>query len=73
LHSQYSVNKIELDKLRTEKKEIETLTRKYYETSYFLNIQLHKQSLINERLSNLTKNCLEEIQDEEVVNHKNNF
>jgi hypothetical protein len=32
-----------------------------------LNIQLHKQSLINERLSNLTKNCLEEIKDEEVV------
>jgi molybdopterin converting factor small subunit len=64
------VNKIELDKLRTEKKEIETLTRKYYETSYFLNIQLHKQSLINERLSNLIKNSFEEIKDEDVVTRK---
>eukprot|EP01080_Neovahlkampfia_damariscottae_P005120 gene5120-8718_t len=65
LQSQFSINKIEVEKLRAEKRELESTIKKYYETSYFLNIQLHKQSLINERLVGFTKRIINQVTNEE--------
>ena len=60
------MTKIELEKLLAEKKELESTIRKYYETAYFLNIHLHKQSLINERLMIFSKELLNTLPNEEV-------
>lgn len=53
LQTQHNVMKLELDRFRAEKNELQQQSRNYFETAYFLNVQLHKQAEINSRFLTL--------------------
>ena len=42
--------KIEAEKLKSEKTDVQQQAKKFYESAYYLNIQNHKLSEVNSRL-----------------------
>ena len=57
--SQYNTLKIEAEKLKTERNELQSQSKRFFESAYYLNVQNHKLAEINGRLLHIIHNeCL---------------
>jgi WD40 repeat protein len=50
LQSVHNVSKMEFEKIQAEKKELKVQAKRLYDTAYYMNLQIHKQEEINNRL-----------------------
>eukprot|EP00762_Andalucia_godoyi_P003612 ANDGO_00665.mRNA.1 hypothetical protein len=48
----------DLERSLADREEMDATAKKFFETAYFLNVQLHKQNIVNERLFAIAENLL---------------